>query len=517
MLLSACGGGGSTAKVAKLPAIYPGRTGPIAMFTPANPELSSPNAPLDVLRALGVNTLHVGIQWATVAPNPMSPHRPSFNAADPAAYPATGWVYYDTIVRAIAARGMKLALAVIPPAPIWATGHGNRDRGTQPEWEPSASEFGQFVRAVGARYSGHYIPPGSSQPLPRVNFWSVWNEPNEGFQLGPQTVPHTQVEVSSRLYRGLLDAAWSALGATGHGHDRILIGELAPIGAAIDPGLFGAMPPLRFLRALYCVDAAYDPLRGSAATVRGCPPTAAGSAAFAAQHPALFQAFGFADHPYPQGMAPDQVTPGEPDYAELGEVGRLAVVLDALNRIYGSRTQFPIYNTEYGYQTRPPDVEALTVDPVTAAAYLNWSEYLTWLNPRLRTYDQYLLSDPAAGNFATGLQSAQGVPKPAFAAYRMPIYLPVTTTRTGHPLVVWGCVRPAHFAQLATHQPQSVQIQFAAGSGRNFKTVRSVTITSPNGYFETTQKFPGSGAVRLAWSYPHGATVASRTVDVTLR
>jgi hypothetical protein len=99
----------------------------------------------------------------------------------------------------------------------------------------------------------------------------------------------------------------------------------------------------------------------------------------------------------------------------------------------------------------------------------------------------------------------------------MPIFLPVRATRAGHPLVVWGCVRPAHFAQLATHTPQAVQIQFQPASGGAFKTVSTVPIADRYGYFEVRQTFPGSGSVRLAWSYPGGPEIFSRTVGVTLR
>ena len=92
--------------------------------------------------------------------------------------------------------------------------------------------------------------------------------------LSPQTV--NGVEVGPRLYRGLLDAAWSALQATGHGGDTILIGELASTGHA-NPGSTLGMEPLRFLRALYCVDSRFRELRGAAAAARGCPTNAAGS------------------------------------------------------------------------------------------------------------------------------------------------------------------------------------------------------------------------------------------------
>ncbi len=135
----------------------------------------------------------------------------------------------------------------------------------------------------------------------------------------------------------------------------------------------------------------------------------------------------------------------------------------------------------------------------------------------MRSYDQYLLTDPPSGVFATGLRYANGTEKPGYAAFRMPLYLPIVSTHSGDPLEVWGCVRPAHSAQLATHDTQRVMIQFQPTSGGAFKTVNTVTITDRYGYFDILQKFPGSGAVRLAWSYPRGPEIFSRTVTITLR
>ena len=523
-LLGACGANAPAPKPTVLPVVHADRSGPLASFTPGNGELGAtgdPAAKLDLLRGLGVRNIHIGIQWAVLAPRPQSRRRPAFNASDPSAYPAAGWTIYDKIVRGIAARGMQLTFALIPPAPLWATGTSTATRGHPselPYWEPSPTEFGQFVRAVGTRYSGHYTPPGASRPLPRLDHWSVWNEPDQGFQLAPQDVPHTAVEASGRQYRGLLDAAWAALHQTGHGGDSILIGEIAPIGSSLGtPGLFGSMAPLRFLRALYCVDAAYKPLVGNAAAQRGCPTTAAGTAGFAAAHPALFQASGFANHPYPQGLAPNTVSPQEPDYTELAATGRLESKLDRLNEIYGSHTRYPIYSTEFGYQTNPPDTENGVVSPQTAAAWMNWAEYITWSDPRQVTFNQYLISDPPGGAFATGLLTAAGTPKPAYDAYRLPLYLPATTTRRGHPLVVWGDVRPAYYAQRQTHRAQHVQIQFAPHGTTSFQTLQTVTIVSSHGFFETSMTFPQSGTVRLAWQYPNRTGIVSRAVVVTLR
>jgi hypothetical protein len=510
-------GSGTAPPVQPLPAIYPNRVGPEAMFTAGNVATDS-DATLDQLKSLGVDRVHVYMHWADIAPDPTSTTRPNFDATDPAAYPASGWAPFDAVVRALSARHMGIDLDLVPPPPYWAAGRGQpRQKTFQPEWKPSAAEFGQFVRAVGIRYNGHYAPPGASAPLPRVAFWSIWNEPNLGIELAPEAIDHSTIEVAPRYYRALVDAAWSAFAATGHGHDTILIGETAPAAITVGgPGDFNAMAPLRFLRALYCVDSNYRPLAGVAATERGCPATAAGSAHFAAEHPGLFHARGFADHPYPQGLPPNKITPDEPDFAELAAIPKLEATLDRLQRVYGSGTKFPIWSTEFGYQTVPPDPEAGTVTPQRAAYYLNWAEYLTWLDPRIRSYDQYLLADPPGGAFATGLETAAGVPKPGFYAFRMPLYLPVTSTAAGRPLVVWGAVRPAPDAARQTRRAQSVQIQFKAAGAASFRTVAHATIISPHGYFEMHQTFPRSGQVRLGWNPPHGATEFSRTVDITL-
>jgi hypothetical protein len=507
----------SGTSVTPLPPLYPGRVGPQTMFTAGSIATDTP-ANLQELKALGVDRVHIYMHWADIAPDPTSRTKPSFDASDPSAYPAGGWAPYDAVIRDLSSLHMGVDLDLIAPPPNWASGKGAPHPAKQPFWHPSAADFAPFVRAVATRYDGHYTPPGASRPLPRVSFWSIWNEPNLGIEIAPEAIDHSQIEVAPKYYRGLVDAAWGAFQATGHGHDTILIGEVAPAGetTGVGPGNFNSMAPLRFLRALYCVGSNYEPLRGLAATERGCPATAAESDQFAAQNPGLFKASGFADHPYPQGLPPNRVTPDEPDFAELAAVGKLEGVLDRMQRVYGSSTKFPIWSTEFGYQTTPPDPEAGTVSPQVAAYYLNWSEYLTWLDPRQKSYDQYLLQDAPNGYFATGLVSANGVPKPGYYAFRMPLYLPVTETAKGHPLDVWGGVRPAPSAAQATHKLQVVQIQFRAGDSGGFRTLRTLPITDRYGYFDVRQTFPSSGQVRLAWAAPHAGTDFSRTVDITL-
>jgi hypothetical protein len=496
------------------------RAGPITIFEAEQQMHQDPAATLKLMQRLGVDYVKEYLPWNDIAPDPFSLRHPRFDAADPAAYPAGGWAAYDTIARDAAARGVGLILTVGGPVPLWATGPDPPRGKPDPEWKPSGRAFGNFVRAVATRYSGHYTPPGASSPLPRVSFWSIWNEPNYGIYLAPQAIQQGTLEVAPSLYRRLLDAAWAALQATGHGHDTILIGETAPRGitAGTGPGIFTGMVPLRFIRALYCVDGSLRPLRGLAAQLRGCPATAAGTKAFPQQHPALFQAGGFADHPYPQGsVPPDVVTPFEPDYADLAAVPKLEQTLDTILRAYGSSRRFQIYDTEFGYQTNPPETIARALPPPKAAVYLNWSEYITWRDRRIASWDQYLLTDPPGGNFATGLEFADGRPKALFSAFRMPIFLPVSSASRGTALEVWGCVRPAGYAKRRSGTAQAAEIEFEPAGAAAFEVLRRVSLLDPYGYFDVRVTFPASGTVRITWSYPGGRTIHSRSVAVTMR
>ena len=475
--------------------------------------------------SMGVDEVRVYLPWGSFAPDPTATTTPGFNATDPAAYPSTDWGQLDQIVRDAAAVGIGLDFTIGGPAPAWAIGpgapHGSPyDTG----WMPSARAFGQFVHAVAERYSGHYVAPGETRPLPRVSFWSIWNEPNYGHYLSPQAIG--PVEVAPRLYRAIANAAWKALQETGHSpsRDTILIGETAPRGLAGPglPGDFSGMMPLRFIRALYCVNAGFQPLQGQAARQRGCPATPSADRRFVTRNPALFHATGFADHPYPDALAPNvrtqsAVVPEANDYADFAALGSLEQTLDRAAAAFGQHPKLGIYSTEFGYRSNPPT--ALGVPLRTAALYLNQSEYLSWRNPRIHSYDQYLLSDPPAGaktDFDTGLEFGDGRPKPyVYDAFRMPLYLPVTRGRRGARLEVWGCVRPAPVVAARTDHPQHVRIQFAAAGTSRYRTLRILRLLDRHGYFDVLVRFPSSGRVRLQWS-GSGRPVHSRTQQIRL-
>lgn len=518
--------------------------------------LSDPTATLLRARQLGVEVVRVMLRWQDVAPAAESFKRPAgLDAADPADYSAAAWAPYDAAIEDAGLDGITIDLDVVGGAPLWATGPGMPKTSNCPcnNWDPSASALGQFVRALGTRYSGNYDPvdgrlePGNPIDLPRVSFWSLWNEPDYGPSLAPQGTPgNTRVEESPRLYRALVDQAWTALGATGHARDTILIGELAPRGT-VTFGNFNGMTPLQFVRALYCVNSAYQPLRGAAARERSCPTTPAASKQFVSQNPGLFHASGFSDHPYMRWYPPDREenVPATanfarllPNYASLAEIGHLETGLDRALGAYGSRRKYPIWNTEFGYITSPPKKPTKKdhypwVSPAVAAQYDNWAEYLSWKNPRIQSFDQYLLEDalPALpsndeGGFASGLLFYGGRQKADYGAFRMPLFLPKTTAASpAQPLEVWGAVKPAHFALLdLPAQANLAQVLFAPSGSSDYTPIATIAITSSQGYFDQRIVFPSSGTVVVSWSYPDDAALAasgypvySRPVHITVK
>ena len=522
------------------------------------PSISAVGHTLDTLQQLGVDRIRVSVYWRLVAPSPTSDSKPAFGGGgegDPAAYPRANWKRYDDLVRAAYARGMQVDFDVGGPAPRWASQAppaSNAD--LDGYYRPDPADFGQFFHAVAQRYNGAYTPAVSDQnpppppppnpnplpiplpmasgaaptasaaapgdgTLPPVNYWSVWNEGNQKTFLAPQYV-HRH-EYSPRLYRAFLDGAWQALMATGHTGNTILVGDTAPKGGGQRDDLAN-MRPLRFVRALYCVGSNLRPLAGRAAAALGCP-TRNQVAGFPAQHPALFGASGFAHHPYAL-LTPPALRARNADDVAVADIPRLDGTLGRIFAAYRQRRRLPIYDTEFGYQTRPPDPFGFR--PALAATFINQAEYMSYVNPHLRSYDQFLLVDapPVSGfsprdpgywsSFQTGLEYGDGTPKPVLAAYRVPIFIPRASRTFAGPFRVWGGARPA-----PNGSAQTVDVIYrASGRGSRWRLVKRVVTRSPRNYLDTSVRLPASGLVRLRWRNPAtGEVDLSRAAPVFIR
>jgi hypothetical protein len=479
---------------------------------------------LDILRRLGVDRVRVQVLWLALAPAPMSAVKPAgFDATKPRDYPTAQWAPYDRVVRLARARGLSVNFDVTAPGPLWAMRRPADDPRLAFVYAPKPAAFKQFVIALGRRYSGKFVPPRDRQPLPRVNYWSIWNEPNQDGWLAPQwrTVLGGRMMNSPRLYRLYADAAFDALTATGHGpgSDTILVGELAPEGAHREASLERPIPPMPFLRALYCVDGSYRPVRGPTAVALHCP-ASGDPQAFVRAHPVLFQATGFAQHPYSFFLGPT-APPKSVDYISIGTLPRLEDGLDRIFALYGVARKLPLYLTEYGYETNPPN-PFRGQPPQVQARWLSQAQYLAWNDPRVRVLSQFLLVDsppnaaaPKGSNaywstFQTGLVYLDGALKPSFAAYRLPLFVANPSFRKGSSVWVWGMLRPA----VNGGHPRA-RIQWRSQRGP-YRTLATVTANDPSGAFTVKVTPPDTGILRLAWTSPRGMTFYN-TVPIAAR
>jgi hypothetical protein len=491
-----------------------------SMFQDDNYLLYAPTSTVQstvqTLKGLGVQRLRVTVVWSVIAPDSTSTKVPKhFDATNPADYPASGWAPYDRIVQLAATMHIGVDFDVTEPGPLWAMAKGSPVARYANRYYANATDWGQFVEAVGKRYSGKYVLSGFSTPLPRVNYWSIWNEPNQPGWLFPQWSGPSKARVMQavKLYRSYLDQAYKMLVKTGHKSDTITIGELAPEGtegtATKDP-----IPALEFFRGLYCVGTGYKPLSGHAASVISCP-TKGPRSAFVKAHPGLFTATGFADHPY-SFFAPPSKSLSDPNDIPISDLGRLEHALDTTFATYGVHTKLPLYLTEYGYETNPPNPYC-GVALATQAAYIDQAQYMAWQNPRVRTLAQFELYDSPPetqypvgsvsywSSFQTGLLFVNGAPKPSFAAYRLPLWIPQPKFAAGKSVYVWGMLRPAPRGR--------AKLQWAPPHG-SYRTLATITSDSA-GALAAHVKPPGTGTIQIAWTSPGGTVDYSRAAAVT--
>jgi hypothetical protein len=396
---------------------------------------AAPTTTLDQFASFGTDVVKVNLYWDHVAPR--GRRKPSgFDGADPASY---AWGEYDAFVQGILARGMRPYFSVGGRAPDWAS----KRRGRRGTYRPNAREFRAFAEAAGRHFQ-------------EVRIWSIWNEPNLYSWLSPQRRKRTPLSPS--IYRGLYLAGHRGLEAAGHGGDKILFGELMPRGGSDRRKL----RPLEFLREMVCLDRRYRQYRGAAARRRGCRgkvrriPTS-----------------GFAYHPYTLAGGPS-VREARDD-ASIGQLSRIRRTLDALARRGKLPRRTPIWITEFGYQTRPPDRNATPLR--RAAGLMDLSEWIAFRNPRVASYSQYTLRDDDF--WQGGLRFADGRPKRGvLAAFRLPFFV---RSLGRNAVEVFGGLRAASGANALIE---------SKAPGRRYRSLGSISLNSA-GYFRQILRVRG--------------------------
>lgn len=426
------------------------------------------DAALDEIRDLDADVVKLPVTWRSLAPRATSRKRPTGDLSDPATYGSAAWATIDRAIFGAALRGQKVWVMLTPPAPRWAV---NREDAEAPGvLQPNPSDFADFVEAAGRHFAS-------------VKIWSLLNEPNLSLFMRPQF--KNGVVVSAVHSRKMYRAGQAALKTAGHGADTILFGELLPR-APKPRRANGTTPPLLWLRDFFCLGVDLRPLTGTEARKRECNGFKP------------IKTSGFAYHPYTTPRGP-LIDDDRPDSATIQHLGRVYDVLDAAYR-HDRVTQrkMKIYSSEFGFQSAPPDDAAIPIRRIPE--YLNVSEYLSYKDPRVASYSQYLLRDDLATEaFQSGLRFSDGSKKPGvYAAYTMPL---VVVRRTATTVVVWGRLRDG------TGAARSVELQGDAGEG--FEKLATVRLSAGNDYFEKVLR--GVSADGTVFRVKSGAHLSRKT------
>ena len=349
------------------------------------------------LKSLNVKVLRVNLYWGGT-PWAVAKSKPS-DATDPGDQ-AYSWALYDRLARYAETYHIQLMFSILF-TPNWA--NGGKGKNVAPT-NPQALQ--DFAQAAATRYDGFYIPPAWQQqptlekptePLPAVTLWTAWNEPNNPVFLVPQYAKQggkwivasakSYAQICNAVYKGVHKVTVNAgavtlLGPKVAEKEQVACGVTDPRGND-NPGARSSIDPLTFL---------------TAAKQFGMGPIDA-----------------YAHNPYPSAgtESPTYIPKGATARrVQLGNIGNL---ISLVTKYYGSK---PIWVTEYGYQTNPPNKTVYGTSWQNQAAWLTQSVSMARKNPRIKIFLWYLLKDgPPPGSWQSGLETVTGQKKPAWAAF----------------------------------------------------------------------------------------------------
>ena len=328
-------------------------------------------------RALHVKVLRVNLYWG--GPLGVAKARP-FAAADPrdAAY---DWSLYDRTAQFASAHGIELLFS-ITGTPRWANG------GQSPNRPPlNYGNLRNFAYAAAARYSGKYSGQ-DGRTLPAVRLWAAWNEPNNPAFLRPQYVRRggKWVIQSAVAYAKICNAVYDGIHGTDFEGEQVACGVTGPRGNNNPASSRPAISPIAFLTAakkagMKRFDAyAHNPYYGAPSETPTTKPPPTGS-----------------------GQAPTAIT-----------FANIDTLIAGVTRLYGRK---PIWITEYGYQTKPPDPQ-FGVSWALQAKYLTQAFAIARRNPRIAMMLWFLVRDqPDLSGWQSGLITTTGKKKPAYSAF----------------------------------------------------------------------------------------------------
>jgi hypothetical protein len=328
-----------------------------------------------------------------------------------------------------------------------------------------------MAQALARRYSGSYRIEKRRRPLPRVRYLQAWAEANMSDHLSPQwtRVDGRAVNAAPAIYRQMLNAFYAGV-HTGDPSDVVLTTGLESYG---DTPFHSPnrTHPVTFLENLLCLRPNLKPA--------ACPA------------PAHFNVL--ASDPYDVG-APTvhAVSPLDASAPDLGRLERVVKAAVKAHTLYPSDAK-PVWVTEFGYDSDPPNPTAGTISTATQARWLEESFYVFW-HEHVSTVLWYLVRDqtpPYNANYFSGIYFRNGTPKPSYTAYKFPfVVMP-----QGSQGQIWGVA------------PATGTLDVQAQSGSTWRTVASFPVRTDQIYAHLRHLPAGSyratlqGETSLTWRY----------------
>jgi hypothetical protein len=334
-------------------------------------------------QVIRVNLYWGGNKWAVAKSRPSDPTDPGD--------PAYDWAIYDRLVRYATQYNIKVVFSI-----LFTPGgaNGGKARTVPPT---NYNDLTNFSYAAAERYSGLWTPPTWQQdpsnptsklPLPKVNMWTAWNEPNNPIWLTPQykRVGKTWRVESAYNYAKICNAVMAGVHSPYLGPlpgEQVACGVTDPKGNDAPATTRASVDPLTFLTAAH---------------------------KYGMKAPDVY-----AHNPYPDigaAEAPRFVPTGKTRRrVQLGNINNL---LKLISQYYGPKH---LWITEYAYQTNPPN-KHFGVSYAKQAQYLTQSFAIARANPRIDMMLWFLVKDdPTKNGWKSGLMTPTGRKKPAWAAY----------------------------------------------------------------------------------------------------
>jgi hypothetical protein len=283
--------------------------------------------------------------------------------------------------------------------------------------------------------------------FPWVRLWTVWNEPNTTI---------TSVPVSPSLYvTRLLNPGYAAL-KQASSRNLVAGGVTSPRKTP------SGMAPLAFMQGMHAAHAKLD---------------------------------AYAQNPYPLSSLETPTHTSCPQCSYF-TMATLPAIRHDLTKYFGAK---PLWLTEYGYQTNPPDT-LLGVSYLKQAQYLGAAALRVWKQPGVTILIQFLVRDePSLGGWQSGLYTSTGKPKLSAHAFALPL---AEASRSGTRVSLWGMVRPGSGARAYVLQVKKGAAWRTVATGR----------TGASGAFARTITAARGTQVRLSSTvlgYPGAALTVS--------